>query len=90
MFKTLLITRFLDDWAYQANVRSKLRTNLENLSNTVLKVNMKEFEKVLFEKFGITNVKTEYKFPWKRFFEIEVSIQDIYATVPFVDILFCE
>ncbi|MBQ8887469.1 MAG: DUF4127 family protein [Candidatus Gastranaerophilales bacterium] len=90
VFKTLLITRFLDDWAYQANVRSKLRTNLENLSNTVLKVNMKEFEKVLFEKFGITNVKTEYKFPWKRFFEIEVSIQDIYATVPFVDILFCE
>ena len=85
-----MITRFLDDWAYQANIRSKLRVCPENLSNTVLKINMKEFEKILFEKFGITNVKIEYKFPWKRFFEIEVLIEDVYVKVPFVDILFCE
>ena len=89
-FLKLMITRFLDDWAYQANIRSKLRVCPENLSNTVLKINMKEFEKILFEKFGITNVKIEYKFPWKRFFEIEVLIEDVYVKVPFVDILFCE
>ena len=89
-FQTLTLTRFLDDWAYQANVRANLRNDEENLSNTALKINMKEFEKVIFEKFGIKNIKTEYKFPWTRFFEIEVSIEDVYATVPFVDILFCE
>ena len=89
-FQTLMITRFLDDWAYQANVRSNIRNSSENLSNTVLKINMKEFEKIIFEKFGIKNIKTEYKFPWHRFFEIEVSIDDVYAKVPFVDILFCE
>ena len=89
-FLKLVLTRFLDDWAYQANVRSKLRVDPENLSNTVLKINMKEFEKILFKKFGITNIKTEYKFPWKRFFEVEVLIEDVYVKVPFVDILFCE
>ena len=89
-FQTLTLTRFLDDWAYQANVRSNLRVSSENLSSTVLKINMKEFESFLFKKFAITNIKTEYQFPWKRFFEIEVSIEDVYAKVPFVDILFCE
>ena len=89
-FQTLTLTRFLDDWAYQGNVRSVLRSNSENLSNTILKIKMSEYEKILFKKFGIKNIKTEYKFPWKRFFEIEVSINDIYAKVPFVDILFCE
>ena len=89
-FLTLTLLRFLDDWAYQANVRSKLRTNIENLSDTVLKLNMKEFENILFDKFGIKNIKTEYKFPWNRFFEVEVLIEDVYVNLPFVDILFCE
>lgn len=89
-FLKLVLTRFLDDWAYQANVRKNLRKDSENLSNTVLKVNMKEYEKIIFDKFGLKNIKTEYKYPWKRFFEIEVLINKNYFKIPFVDILFCE
>lgn len=89
-FLKLTLTRFLDDWAYQANVRSKLRTNPENLSNTVLKISMKEYEKIIFNKLRIKNIKIEYKYIWKRFFEIEVIIQEKYFKIPFVDILFCE
>lgn len=89
-FQNLLLVRLLDDWAYQANVRSKLRTNEENLSSTVLKVNMKQYEKIIFEKLGIKNVQIEYKYPWKRFFEIEIQVNKKYFKIPFVDILFCE
>ena len=89
-FKTLQLTRFLDDWAYQANLRGVIRENLENLSGTVLKVKMDFFEKIICEKFDVKNAKFEYTFPWKRFFEIEVTIKDSYSKIPFVDILFCE
>lgn len=89
-FQTLLLVRLLDDWAYQANVRSKLRINDENLSNTVLKENMKQYEKIIFKKLDIKNVQIEYKYPWKRFFEIEIIVNKKYFKIPFVDILFCE
>ncbi len=89
-FKTLQLTRFLDDWAYQANLRGVIRDDLENLSGTVLKVKMDFFEKVICDKFDVKNAKFEYSFPWKRFFEIEVKIKDSYSKIPFVDILFCE
>lgn len=89
-FQNLQIIRFLDDWAYQANIRAKIRTNSENLLNTVLKVKMKNFEDVIFSKFAIKRMQVQYKFPWVRFFEIEIELKNIYAKLPFVDILFCE
>ena len=75
-FQTLQITRFLDDWAYQANVRGQIRNNYENLSNTVVKKKMQDFEKVVLNKFSIKKMNIEYKFPWNRFFEIEVCIKN--------------
>ena len=89
-FQMLQLTRFLDDWAYQANVRSQIRDNRENLSNTVLKAQMIHFEKVIFDKFDIKKMNVEYKFPWDRFFEVEVNLKNVYTPLPFVDILFCE
>ena len=89
-FQMLQLTRFLDDWAYQANVRSQIRDNRENLSNTVLKAQMVHFEKVIFDKFDIKKMNVEYKFPWDRFFEVEVNLKNVYTPLPFVDILFCE
>lgn len=52
MFQELQLTRFLDDWAYQANVRGKIRNNNENLSNNIIKNEMKPFEQILAEKFS--------------------------------------
>ena len=47
-FKELQIVRFLDDWAYQANIRKKIRSDVNNLSTSVLKENMKPYEKIVF------------------------------------------
>ena len=67
-FKRLQITRFLDDWAYQANVRQILQSpDVEQL-----KSNMKSFEKIVGEILN-TEVNVNYNFPWNRLFEVEVE-----------------
>ena len=67
-FKKLQITRFLDDWAYQANVRQQL----ENPDINEIKNLMKPFEKKLLEIFK-TEYNINYKFPWNRLFEVEIE-----------------
>lgn len=72
-FKQLQAIRFLDDWAYQANVRQEIKNqNLYNKSN-LIKDLMKPFEKEVFEKLGISYV-VNYKFPWDRLFEVEIEL----------------
>ena len=66
-FKKLQIIRFLDDWAYQANVR-------QQISETKINEEMKPFENKLKEVFNV-NFKAKYSFPWNRLFEIEVQIE---------------
>ncbi|MCI1273209.1 MAG: DUF4127 family protein [Clostridiaceae bacterium] len=65
-FEKLILTRFLDDWAYQANVRQQLK----NPDINELKSKMKSFEK----KLGCDKMNIGYKFPWKRLFEVEVEL----------------
>lgn len=89
-FQMLQLTRFLDDWAYQANVREQIRNNPENLSETVLKTKMRYFEDIIYKYFKIDKMDITYAFPWKRFFEIEVNLKKVYTKLPFIDILFCE
>ncbi len=67
-FKKLQITRFLDDWAYQANVRQ----TLTSVSVDELKTGMKTFENVL-EKYLNTEIDVNYCYPWDRLFEVEVD-----------------
>lgn len=69
-FKRLQIIRFLDDWAYQANVRVNGQTRpIEDL--------MKPFE----EKLALTpalspgeGTRISYSYPWNRSFEVEINI----------------
>ncbi len=89
-FQTLQLTRFLDDWAYQANVRKLIRDNTENLSADIIQTYMKEYEDKIFKMFNLEKIKADYEFPWNRFFEIRVSLSRIYVKLPFVDILFYE
>ena len=63
-FKRLQITRFLDDWGYQANVRQMLKL----LDKLELNKQMKIFE----NKLGISEVHS-YNFPWNRLFEVEIE-----------------
>lgn len=68
-FKRLQIIRFLDDWAYQANVRGKIDTPCE------IKDLMHPYEEKLFKIFNYTpSEPIEYIYPWNRKFEVEVSL----------------
>lgn len=68
-FKKLQITRFLDDWAYQANVRQMLKKTDEN----ELSLLMKEFEPIVFDVLH-SKFDVKYSYPWHRLFEAEIWI----------------
>lgn len=74
-FKKVQAVRFLDDWAYQANVRKKLKSYLSDISTTELKKEMRPYEKTIGDFLDIDLSKTEYTYPWNRFFETEVTIK---------------
>ena len=73
-FKRLQMVRFLDDWAYQANVRQEMKKLTEVPSERLLKSNMKQYEMLLDQKLLTSFYNIKYKFPWDRFFEIEVIL----------------
>ena len=68
-FKKLQMIRFLDDWAYQANVRGQI-DNPCDISGL-----MKPYEKQLNEILKLTgHTKIEYIYPWDRKFEVEIAL----------------
>jgi hypothetical protein len=69
-FKRLQLVRFLDDWAYQANVREEAKTPRCEEA----KLLMFPYENKVFELLGIRE-KISYTYPWNRKFEIEVKIE---------------
>lgn len=64
-FKKLQAIRFLDDWAYQANVRQAGTMDIKDL--------MKPFEDRVFAQLGV-KYNVNYSFPWNRLFEVEVEL----------------
>ncbi len=68
-FKKLQVTRFSDDWAYQANVRQMLKKTDEN----ELALLMREFEPAIGDVLK-TDIDVKYSYPWHRLFEVEVWI----------------
>ena len=71
-FKKVQAIRFLDDWAYQANVRGQIK---EPCDITDL---MKPYEERIMKKLFVGQVyptySANYTYPWNRKFEIEVKI----------------
>lgn len=67
-FNKLQTIRFLDDWAYQANVRGKIKAPCD------IKDLMRPYETRLMPIFNI-NKNYTYSYPWNRKFEVEISIQ---------------
>ena len=74
IFRKIQIIRFLDDWAYQANVRAKIRDDKINLTNNQIHKEMYDYEKLIKNKFEFPNINIEYNFPWNRFFEVEINL----------------
>ncbi len=74
-FKHLMAVRFLDDWAYQANVRKAVRESgldFEEALNMHLE-SFPRFENVLSSFLGLY-LRPKYFLPWKRSFEIEIIL----------------
>lgn len=68
-FQKLQTVRFLDDWAYQANVRQNLKTpDVDKIT-----AEMRHYENVVCDKLK-SKYKIDYKFPWNRLFEVEICI----------------
>lgn len=73
-FKKLQTIRLLDDWAYQANVRKKMKNEIQSLDLNYLNIEMKPYiDKVK----KLMNIKNEIScsYPWNRFFEIEITLK---------------
>ncbi len=65
-FKKLQMIRFLDDWAYQANVRALIENPMD-IKNLIQK-----YEQKLSKIFDYKS-DFKYSFPWGRKFEVEIS-----------------
>ena len=68
-FKKLQLIRFLDDWAYQANIRKLIDKPCD------IKDLMKDYEEALIKilKYELkTNIA--YSYPWNRKFEVEIDL----------------
>ncbi len=68
-FKKLQLIRFLDDWAYQANVRGQIERPCD------IKTLMKPYEEKLAKTFDCyPSEPIKYIYPWNRKFEIEIDL----------------
>ena len=68
-FKKLQLIRFLDDWAYQANIRKLIEKPCD------IKDLMKDYKEALIKilKYELkTNIA--YSYPWNRKFEVEIDL----------------
>ena len=65
-FAKLELVRFLDDWAYQANVRAQIEKTID------IRNLMQPYETRLNNVLKLAPSKLDYTYPWKRKFEVEV------------------
>ena len=86
--KRLLAVRYLDDWAYQANIRRELyydtiypnNGSLTNLSWLEPVLTQRASEKIkLFARKNLSDIpseKVKVSFPWNRMFELTVVVEN--------------
>lgn len=86
--KQLLAVRYLDDWAYQANIRRELyyeviypqNGSLTNISSLEPGLTQKASEKVkMFAQRNLLDIppdKIKVSFPWNRMFELTVVVEN--------------
>ena len=67
-FLKLQMTRFMDDWAYQANCRQKQDFPNEKTLRNIIEPYKHRIQKFLNRKYN-----TSYKYPWNRLFEVEIE-----------------
>ena len=73
-FKKLQLIRLADDWAYQANCRAKLKDITDVPDVDKIQILMQPYIAKIEKYLELPKQKIRYKFPWNRFFEIEINI----------------
>lgn len=78
----MLTEQYIDNWAYQANIRKKISLILKNSKNKnfitddIEKEMSNELQDFANKKLKLNNKIIKTKFPWKRLFEIEVQVSN--------------
>lgn len=78
----MLTEQYIDNWAYQANIRKKISLILKNSKNKdfitkELEENMSsQIKDFANKKLNLNNKKIYAEFPWNRLFEIQVHIEN--------------
>lgn len=67
-FKKCLLTRFLDDYAYQAEIRH------EKITEEEINKKMKPFVQRFSKWLDLKNPDVRFELPWQRAFEVEVIV----------------
>lgn len=67
--KKLNLVRFFDDWAYQANIRQKLKIPDTAELNSLIKPYERELQKLFNSDYHV-----KYSFPWERLFEVRIEL----------------
>jgi len=73
-FKNLQMIRFLDDWAYQANVRGQINTPCD--IGELMKPYAEKLSKAFDYALDCANIK--YIYPWNRKFETEIKLPEMH------------
>lgn len=85
--KHLLAVRYLDDWAYQANIRRKLGENvlypnqgnwfyLNDLKPSLIAEAEKQEKQFITEHLWFSPDRLTVDFPWNRMFEIDIKLTE--------------
>ena len=82
--KDMLLEQYLDNWAYQANVRKNLyrmessypATGNQKISPVIREEMVAELQDFAQKKMGLDPQTVYADFPWDRFFEIHVYVSD--------------
>jgi len=67
-FKKCLLTRLLDDYAYQAKVRHS------NVREEEINEKMKDYNHTFSKQLGLNDINIKCLLPWNRSFEVEVVL----------------
>ncbi len=72
--RRLLMKRLLDDWLYQAEIRTRLRSQYDQPEETILNDLMRPGAEMLRQLLHLQAVEPRFTFPCARFFEIAVAL----------------
>lgn len=67
-FKRCLLTRLLDDYAYQAKIRHL------NIKEEVVNEKMKDYSYTFSKLLDLSDINVKCTLPWKRSFEVEIDV----------------